>query len=428
MIPRIIEQYAEEAAIVWLRRDYAATQPHIVRDDLAEIDRRLDAIADGLVLAERGGWDACWDELQRGDDVELYAPVRWMVTRHDLARWESLRPIARHTPIVERTIAAAVAATTWDDAEPWVAQWCSGDCLERCLAAAVARMYQQPEAVPWRDWLDDDAPQVRRAAIAAIGTLGLDAYRQTLMTRLMDDRETELESAVSLARWEVDEPVREVVSRRLRDDEREKRNWTGEEDQWLAEWYLSAIPHDDACCVVRRWREEAVVPLFLLGCRVVADAQFLEDVIPWLDHPEWARPAGEVVTHITGLRFSAPPLEGEPPADWEGGPNDDPDDDDVALDPYDNLPWPNRAAVTDAVSQPQLPVGQPLILGRSCDAETLHDVWARGQQRERRHASIRLALRQPNRPYAMVTDPTARQCEFDRGGGGIESTPGPATA
>jgi hypothetical protein len=48
IIPEIIDQHAEEAAFLWLRRDAAVHQPHYDIEDLAELDERVEAHLDGL--------------------------------------------------------------------------------------------------------------------------------------------------------------------------------------------------------------------------------------------------------------------------------------------------------------------------------------------------------------------------------------------
>ena len=51
-IPIVLDQYAEEAALLWLRRDWAVSEPHFNLQELAELDDHLEAHLDGLRVAD----------------------------------------------------------------------------------------------------------------------------------------------------------------------------------------------------------------------------------------------------------------------------------------------------------------------------------------------------------------------------------------
>src|SRR2546430_15909749 len=58
-ITEIVEQHAEEAAILWAQRDKAVLAPNYSLKDLARLDERVEAHLDGLRVAGEsgvGGW------------------------------------------------------------------------------------------------------------------------------------------------------------------------------------------------------------------------------------------------------------------------------------------------------------------------------------------------------------------------------------
>src|SRR5207237_4946666 len=80
--------------------------------------------------------------------------------------------------------------------------------------------------------------------------------------------------------------------------------------------------------------------LAVIGAGVVGDPVS----IPWLIEqtaiPELARVAGEAFTMIPGVDIAYEHLEAEWPEGFEAGPTEDPEDENVDMDPDENLPWP----------------------------------------------------------------------------------------
>ena len=107
---------------------------------------------------------------------------------------------------------------------------------------------------------------------------------------------------------------------------------------------------------------------------------------------------------ITGVDLAYRDLDVRPPADFQSGPNDDPEDENVALDEDDRLPWPDLAKVGDwwARNKARFSVGTAYFLGQpkaSADwLEALSDAF----QRQRRAAALELAIRQPNKAMFEV--------------------------
>ena len=95
--------------------------------------------------------------------------------------------------------------------------------------------------------------------------------------------------------------------------------------------------------------------------------------VPWLIQQmrdeSLARVAGEAFSLITGADLALLDLELEALPDYDPGPNDDPDDEDVALDDDENLTWPDAARVTAWWRDH----GARFVAGRACSA----NLWAR---------------------------------------------------
>jgi uncharacterized protein (TIGR02270 family) len=142
--------------------------------------------------------------------------------------------------------------------------------------------------------------------------------------------------------------------------------------------------------------------------------------IPWLvetmEHPEAARAAGEAFTTITGIAVRGA-YKGERPAGLRGGPTDDPDDDDVAMDPDEPLAWPCAAAIRAwwERSAEGFAPGVRYLLGRPITRESALHVLAAGTQRHRAAAALELAGMSPGTPLFEVRAPAERQIALLRG-------------
>jgi uncharacterized protein (TIGR02270 family) len=127
-------------------------------------------------------------------------------------------------------------------------------------------------------------------------------------------------------------------------------------------------------------------------------------VVPWLlarmDEPALARLAGEAVSLITGVDLAFADLDRPPPEEPPAGPTDAPEDADVALDPDEHLPWPDRARVEAwwAREGRRFARGIRHLLGRPIEAAACDRAFADGYQRQRRAAALELALLEPGTP------------------------------
>jgi uncharacterized protein (TIGR02270 family) len=130
--------------------------------------------------------------------------------------------------------------------------------------------------------------------------------------------------------------------------------------------------------------------------------------IPWLIERmtklETARLAGEAFSMITGLDLAYRDLDRKPPQDFESGPNDDPADENVALDEDAYLPWPDPEKIGQwwAANRSRFDVGTPYFLGTPKPAADWLEALSDAFQRQRHAAALELAIRQPDKAMFEV--------------------------
>jgi uncharacterized protein (TIGR02270 family) len=137
--------------------------------------------------------------------------------------------------------------------------------------------------------------------------------------------------------------------------------------------------------------------------------------VPWIINQmhiaEIARGAGEAFTMITGVDLAYNDLDISPPEGFEAGPSERPEDEDVAVDADEDLPWPDRRQVErwwDSNKHRFTP-GQRYLVGKPISIEQCEAVLCSGFQRQRIAAALELALLRPGSPLFETRAPGFRQ-------------------
>ncbi|HFD4407312.1 TPA: TIGR02270 family protein, partial [Pseudomonas aeruginosa] len=140
--------------------------------------------------------------------------------------------------------------------------------------------------------------------------------------------------------------------------------------------------------------------------------------VPWLIQQmrdeSLARVAGEAFSLITGADLALLDLELEVLPDYDPGPNDDPDDDNVALDDDENLSWPEAERVSAwwRDNGARFVAGRAYLLGEPLGEARCRQVLRDGQQRQRMAAACLLARFVPNLPLFPTGAPVRRQLDL----------------
>ncbi|MCB2261330.1 MAG: hypothetical protein LGR52_00030 [Candidatus Thiosymbion ectosymbiont of Robbea hypermnestra] len=126
---------------------------------------------------------------------------------------------------------------------------------------------------------------------------------------------------------------------------------------------------------------------------------------------ELARIAGEALSLITGLDLAHEDLEQDAPDDFAAGPSERPEDEEVAPDPDEDLPWPNPEAIQAwwEANGGRFRAGTHYLLGEPVNEAQCHHVLTTGKQRQRQAAALELALLRPEAPLFETRAPGFRQ-------------------
>jgi uncharacterized protein (TIGR02270 family) len=406
IISIIVEQHAEEAAFLWLLRDAAVRAPHYSLKDPAHLDDRVEAYIDGLRIAGEAGWEICKEALGLEEPGEVFAAAVLALENRNPTRIEEVFVVAETVP---ETVRGLTSAFGW--VSPPQLQGTVKDLLvstspfrRRIGIAACAVHRVDPKAALQAAIIDDD-PLLQARALRAVGELGrkdlLPVLRQQLRVKddayrfwaawsavLLGDRGNGLEllklavasesafreSALQLALW-----VMDGASAR--------------------EWLKGLVQYPD------RLRD------VVIGTGITGDPMYIPWLIKQMKTPALARIAGEAFTLITGVNIAYEDLEGERPEGFETGPTENPEDEDVAMDPDEDLPWPDPRKIQSwwDTNKGRFQAGVRHLVGKPITVEHCQRVLASGYQRQRIAAALELSLMQPDRALFEVRAPGWRQ-------------------
>jgi len=164
------------------------------------------------------------------------------------------------------------------------------------------------------------------------------------------------------------------------------------------------------------WQKELArtpgsIRLIIIGAGAIADPALVPWLIDYMSVPEMARVAGESFSMITGVDLAQEHLEGVWPAGFEAGPTENPEDENVELDPDENLPWPNPTLIGDwwHKNKQNFKSGVRYLCGKPILEKQCQHVLRYGYQRQRAAAAIELAMMHPGTPLFNVKAPGFRQ-------------------
>jgi uncharacterized protein (TIGR02270 family) len=408
-IPIVVEAEAEGGHFLWLLRDNAMHAPNIRLSELRRMDERIEAHLDALRVAAADGWVP---PVGSGDAEAGVFFVAGLFTfeNNDFAKLAQLIGCA-----VDPSDSATEAAhhRAYD---PWrglvsALAWVDGSHAARAidrllqtprprtrwLGIAACGVRRSMREVALETLLGDPVPLVRARAYRTTGELGRTDLITYLLSAIKDDNpECRFWSAWAAARMGAAEPLDVLAEIAWQGGPRAgqaldmilRRLDVARANAWLRD--LAGLPE----------RRRSVIR----ATGVIGDPIYIPWLIERMGEPMAARLAGEAFSMITGVDLAYRDLDIRPPADFQSGPNDDPEDENVALDEDDRLPWPDPAKIGEwwTKNKSCFSVGTAYFLGQpkaSADwLEALSDAF----QRQRRAAALELAIRQPNKAMFEV--------------------------
>jgi len=405
ILPAIVRQHIEEGAVLAGTRDALTVAPHINLRDLRVRDRRLAAHLDGILVAADEAWSLCMETVSELPYSGTFvAGVRALDERHS-SRLCELLVIATSTPAARDGLFAAMGWSAREQLQGFVARLLmSEDHSSRVMGIAACALHRVDPGLAAAHRLADSHPLVRRCAIAAAGELGRSELMRECASAIEDsDPDCQFwaaRSTVLLGDRDRGLDVLKRIAVTPSPDRARALALTLQASELAASQSMLRELAEDASQI--RW--------VIKGGGILGDPAVVPWIIRHMSDPDTARVAGEAFATITGLDLFQG-FEVARPEGFESGPSEDPNDENVAMDPDEGLPFPDVEKIQawwDKNSHRFQP-GTRYFMGAPVTREHCIDVLKNGYQRQRILAAHYLCLLDPGTPLFNTSAPAWRQ-------------------
>ncbi len=380
--------------------------PHFKLHQLRKVDDRLVAHLDGLEVAGEYGFMLAESALERPGRGEAFTATVRAIEGRDVLGLDKLLAIAEAAPASLPGVLSAFG---------WVAKASlrgitkafleSLSPLRRQVGLAACAMHGVDPGPVVDVALNDHDAAVRVRALRLIAQLGqIDKVIACMNAVADEDARCAFEAACAAAllgnRSRSIFALQRVASEPGLSRRRALDLLLKLQEPTAADATLAALAQDPTS-----------IRLLIQGIGTAGDPHYVPWLIQQMQDLKRSRLAGESFSYITGLDLAYLDLERKPPEGVDFGPNDDPNDDNVAMDEDDGLPWPDVGKVSSwwqAHGQRFAP-GTRYFMGEPPSTAHCLDVLKNGYQRQRMAAAIYLCLLKPGTPLFNCAAPAWRQ-------------------
>jgi len=405
IISTVVIQHAEEAASLWTLRCYAGGAPQFRIFDIARLDERIEAHVDGLRIACEPGWKLCKAALGNEESGEVFVASIIAYESGIESRIQTVLDAVEKNAEITKALVSGLGWIPFQQVAPHIQRLLTAESSQqKGIGLAASAAHRQDPCAALNDALNSIDLLLKARALKSVGELGRKDLLPFLRTNL-----TEQDTACRFwAAWSgalLGEPAAIQVLQRFAE--------TGDARAGKAcATALRRMPLDQA----KDWQRHLACSTSRLRMAVQAMGVIGDPAnIPWLIQqmadPVLARVAGESFTFITGIDLAYDDLDTDKPEGFEAGPTENPEDENVDMDPDEDLPWPNLQLIEKwwFTHRVLFTNGTRYLCGQPMTIESLNQVLRTGKQRQRIAAAIELAMRQSGQPLFNTSAPGFRQ-------------------
>lgn len=403
----VVQQHAEEAAFQWLLRDAAVFAPNYNLARLADLDERVEANVDGLRVAGNYGWKLCEEQLVYNEPGEIFAAGVLAFESGDEERIQKVLEVVETEKELSRALISSLGWISYQLIERRLDRLLTSDVdMHRRVGIGGYAVHRKDPGPGLINVVHDGEPMARARAFKAVGELGRVDLVPILLGQVSDrDEACHFYAAWSTAR--LGSRAENVIAMLgdyivLASDYAEK----------ALSMVLRCLQLDQARKLYQKLKTSPDhLRLACIGAGIIGDPILIPDLIELMTHKYVARVAGEAFSMITGIDIEYNDLDQKAPDVIEAGPTENPEDEDVALDPDEDLPWPEPDLVRKwwADHRTSFVTGKRYLAGQPVSPKNCRTILATGFQRQRMAAALEIALMEPRRPLFETRDRGYRQ-------------------
>jgi uncharacterized protein (TIGR02270 family) len=309
-------------------------------------------------------------------------------------------------PEVVSGVVSALGWLAFEHAQPHIKTLFSSHLpILRAVGIAAFAIERVDPGIILGEAIGDSDASVRARALRAVGELG----RVDLLPRMRGGLTDSDQKARFAAAWSIT-----LLSPNL-DSLTVLRTMAESPDPFSSKALQIAIRRMDLAGA-KAWqawfsRRKEGMRVAIAAAGAIGDPEHIPWLIEKMNFAALARVAGEAFTMITGIDLAYDDLDKNAPEGFEAGPTENPEDENVDMDPDEHLPWPDPTLIQKwwTKNKSRFQNGSRYLLGKPMSIEWLRQVLRIGRQRQRAAAALELAIRQPGQPLFEVRAPGFRQ-------------------
>lgn len=398
----LYDQYADDAAFLWLLRSNAINQPHYNIQDLGELDERVDAQLNGLMTAPDDAWKICETSLALQQPGEVFVATVMALRSLDIRKIQLAVEVGLSDTNAFKGLISAIAWLPGRLVHSWIKKFLTSKDLDhKYLALAVCSARREdPREYLNRILQRADCLAHEKLYSRALRLIG-ELKRFDLLSALHSGVNSDSKTVKFWAHW----------SQVLLGDKSQAfylQEWVlniNSLQQYAIELCFRSLPADTA----RDWitqlaKDPANQRQVIHATAVLGDPQAVNWLLIQMRTPALTRLAGEAFASITGIDLETHKLvlENIPELD-ELLPDDGAQNEEMNISEDQNLPFPdiNKLAAVWQKYQQRFASGQRYFMGHiiannQSTSEHLRNLFANGQQRHRAAAALEMSLMEPS--------------------------------
>lgn len=392
----IFAEFVDNASFLWVLRNRQLCQPHVTLLNIQELDTRINANLDGLMISLSDSWELLEEAAQFEQGGEAFAMAATAFRSGDM------RYIQRATEfglLNTDTFKGLISALAWlpgTFAHPWIKQFFSSKNLDhKHIAIAACSLRREDPALHLNQILSRDDCKAHLPLYARCLRLIGELKRQDLAAELAAALTHENPEVAFWAHWSSILLGNKGLAEAL------KPFATTENPLQSRALQLAfrTLPTASARLWISELAGANANRAAIKACGILGDPLAIEWLVSHMENHELARVAGEAFYLITGENLELQALNRTAPAEFiaaqdeqEGIPEHQIED--------DNLPWPDPLKVRAKwqTLQEQFTPGQRYFLGNSLHSASLQAQLPTAPQTLRLAMALHIAVLNPATP------------------------------
>jgi len=388
----IYEQYVDEASFLWILRSVAIEQPHYTREDVYELEQRIQAQLDALMTSVDDAWEICLDALELEEPGEVFTSTIIAFRSHDQLKIQKALEVGLSS---DQSVKGLISAMGWlpgNLVHSWIKKFfTSKDLNHKYLAIAACSVRREnPTEYLNRILERDDCKAHEKLYARSLRLIG-ELRRLDLMSALSEGLQSDNEDIKFWAIWSSI-----LLGNKAEVSKLEPYILASGPNQINAiNIAFRAMPVEQARGIISKLSvnpEQTRTVIKATG--VLGDPHAVNWLISLMSNPEVAKLSAEAMIMITGINLEEHQLILDEPPGLAQQPSDDTGDVDVSLDEDENLSWPDANKVSQVWMNlgRNFVTGQRYFMGQPISHEALKNKINSGYQRQRHAAAMELAL------------------------------------